>query len=343
MNSYILWDRYAKITFETENEIIIFERNKNDEEGSSDFEFETEYDITESSNIATITLWNLTDKIIKLLKMKTKVIIEAGYNNDGINSNIGVVYKGIIESVKGSWENADKKFEIICNTFNDEYKDTKINLKIAKGSKASTVINIILSKLTHLKKGEIKLGKDIIYKDGKTYNNNVKSIFKQIAEDTGSTFFITNGVVIFQKTKDVNRGIIEFDKNLFQDIDVNDGSYTLKCIFNPQLQEGYKLKIDLEDTYRGWSLKGEYLITKGKHVMSFNKEAYTELIISTKLQEKENEKEIEIVTGTTTKKDKSKDKQNKKKNKKETVKKKSKKKEDVIDKVMKKYNLKPGG
>jgi len=357
-NYYILWDRYAKLTFKVKNgsetEEIEFERFQveNGVDSSPDFEIETEFDITESTNIAKIVIYNLTDEMIKKLKKGVEVVIEAGYWNDGKNKDIGVIYKGIVESLKGSWNNADKKFEITCNTYNDEYKDTKINLKAGKGTKASTIIKLILSKLDKLKAGKIELGKDIDYKDGKTLHNNVKHIFKELAKDTKSVFFITNGVVTFQPRDKINRGVLEFDPNRFQDVKENDGTYTLKAIFDHRFQEGFKINLDLKKAFEQLEIKGEYLITKGRHVMNFKTDAYTELEIRTKFDDEETKKanEIEIVTGKKGKNEKSsKKKKGKEKSKKDGKDKKSKEKESRKDskketkKGSKKTTTKSGG
>jgi len=357
-NYYILWDRYAKVTFKVKNgsetEEIEFERFQveNGVDSSPDFEIETEFDITESTNIAKIVIYNLTDEMIKKLKKGVEVVIEAGYWNDGENKDTGVIYKGIIESLKGSWNNADKKFEITCNTYNDEYKDTKINLKTGKGTKASTIIKLILSKLDKLKAGKIELGKDIDYKDGKTLHNNVKHIFKELAKDTKSVFFITNGVVTFQPRDKINRGVLEFDPNRFQDVKENDGTYTLKAIFDHRFQEGFKINLDLKKAFEQLEIKGEYLITKGKHVMNFKTDAYTELEIRTKFDDEETKKanEIEIVTGKKGKNEKSsKKKKGKEKSKKDEKNKENKEKKSQKDskketkKGSKKTTTKSGG
>ena len=62
-NYYILWDRYAKVTFKVKNgdetEEIEFERFQveNGVDYSPDFEIQTEFDITESTNIAKIVIY----------------------------------------------------------------------------------------------------------------------------------------------------------------------------------------------------------------------------------------------------------------------------------------------
>ena len=179
------------------------------------------------------------------------------------------------------------------------------------------------TRIQKLKAGAIELGKDIDYKDGKTLHNNVKHIFKELAKDTKSVFFITNGVVTFQPRDKINRGVLEFDANRFQDVKENDGTYTLKAIFDHRFQEGFKINLDLKKAFEQLEIKGEYLITKGKHVMNFKTDAYTELEIRTKFDDEETKKanEIEIVTGKKGKNEKSSKKKDKKdkddKNKKE--------------------------
>ena len=199
-----------------------------------------------------------------------------------------------------------------------------------------------------MKVGKIELTKDVVYENGKTLNNNVKSIFKTIAKDCESIFFIKDGVVYFQKSNDVNLGIIEFDPNLFMDITSNQDGYTLKSVIDHRLKEGYKLKIDLKEEFEGIEIKGEYLIIKGKHIMKINQEAYTEIEIKTKLEEKENEKVIEIVTNASgknknaskKKEKKEKKKKGKAKNSKKNVSKKTGKKDNDWERIKNTYGVK---
>ena len=167
-------------------------------------------------------------------------------------------------------------------------------------------------------------------------HNNVKHIFKEIAKDTKSVFFITNGVVTFQPRDKINRGILEFDPNRFQDVKENDGTYTLKSIFDHRFQEGFKINLDLKKEFEQLEIKGEYLITKGKHVINFKSDAYTELEIKTKFDDEEAKKanEIEIVSGKKGKNEKA----SKNKKVKEKDDKKSKKNEKNTKKTSKKEN-----
>lgn len=333
-SNYVLWDRYAKVTFTLKNgETVIFERQPvvNGIDASPDFSIETTFDTTENSNICKITLMNLPLEMIKKLTVGVDVLVEAGYMNDIEHKDVGIIYKGIIEQVRGAFEEENKKFEIMCNTFNDEYKDTKINLKAGRNTAASTIIKLIISKLDKLKLGKIELKKDVVYKNGKTLHNNVKSIFKTIAKDCESIFFIKDGLVYFQKSNDINLGTIEFDPNRFQGITSNQDGYTLKSVFDHRFQEGFKIKLDIQKEFEQMNIKGEFLIIKGKHVMSFKGEAYTELEIKTKLEEKENEKEIEIVTNSKGKNKKA----SKKKKKSSDNKKKKQKKESDWDRIVK--------
>ena len=296
----ILWDRYIKVTFFLkDNEKLIMERNQpvNGIDYSPDLSIESNFDTTENSNTAKITVYNLPTDIIKKLTAGLEVLVEAGYWNDGeVNKNGGVIYKGVIGKPKGIQDGVNKKYEITCDSNNDEYKDTKINLKAGNGTKASTLINTIVSKLDKLKIGKIELTNDVVYKDGKTLHNNVKEIFKTIAKDCESIFFISNGLVFFQKTNDINRGTLELDLNKVTEITPNEDGYTIKMVFDSKFQEGYKVKLDLKNEYEDWEVKGEFPIIKGSHVMDYRGDASTTIEIKSKLEEKENEIEIKIVS-----------------------------------------------
>ena len=160
-------------------------------------------------------------------------------------------------------------------------------------------------------------------------------------------FFITSGVVTFQPRDKINRGVLEFDANRFQDVKENDGTYTLKAIFDHRFQEGFRMNLDLKKEFEQLEIKGEYLITKGKHVMNFKSDAYTELEIKTKFDDEETKKanEIEIVTGKKGKNEKSSkkkkenknDKNSKKSSKKTSTKTSGKKKESDWDRIVNQY------
>ena len=138
----------------------------------------------------------------------------------------------------------------------------------------------------------------------------------------------------FQPRDKINRGVLEFDPNRFQDVKENDGTYTLKAIFDHRFQEGFKINLDLKKAFEQLEIKGEYLITKGKHVMNFKTDAYTELEIRTKFDDEETKKanEIEIVTGKKGKNEKSsKKKKNKEKSKKDGKDKENKEKKSRKD------------
>ena len=93
--NWILWDRYAKVTFTLKNEEkVIFERFpvQNGIDSSPDFEIESEFDTTENTNICKITLINLINDMVKKLVRGTEVLVEIGYSNDSEeNKDVGVI------------------------------------------------------------------------------------------------------------------------------------------------------------------------------------------------------------------------------------------------------------
>ena len=73
----------------------------------------------------------------------------------------------------------------------------------------------------------------------------------------------------------------------------------MKSIFDHRFQEGFKINLDLKKEFEQLEIKGEYLITKGRHVINFKSDSYTELEIKNKFDDEETKKanEIEIVSG----------------------------------------------
>lgn len=293
-----MWDRQIQVTIYTRENTISFSRGA--ENQSLFFEVETTLDITNSSNIAKVTIYNLDNNTVKQLVRGAEIEIQAGYGN-----KLGVVYNGMIEKVEGKKENNHVKYTIICSTYNDEYKETKIDLKVAKNYKASAVINVLISKLDRLKLGKIELGEDIQYKDGKTMHNNLKNILTQIAKDTKSIFYNSNGKLYFQKANVFNRGTFTLDKEYILDITPNENGYTVKSVFSSNITEGMKFNANFKDDISNIEVSGSFPVVKVKHNLTLKNDFYTEFEILNQTLNKLNEKKIEIVVGGSSKTQKS--------------------------------------
>ena len=299
-NSY-MFGRIAKLRFETEKaetkEASIFQLTNKD----IDFDCSIDLDNTNNSNKATINIYNLpqTEKI--LLVKNTKVTIEAGYEDEGAR---GIVFYGIIEKFKDSRDNDGIRTEIQCTIANDEMKENKIQLSFGKGAKASTIISSIISK-TRLQKGEIKLGKDIAYERGKTFNNHIKNIFSRLATDTQSRFYISNSIVFFYPVGEAKKDEIQCIVEMVNDVSETDEGFTIKTFFDHRVEEGTFYNIDYKDESLRQEIKGKFEVIKVRHAINTRNGSHdTEIEIKTKI--KEEEKKVKVKVNGAKKKGKSK-------------------------------------
>ena len=289
-NSY-MFGRIAKLRFETEKtetkEASIFQLTNKD----IDFDCSIDLDNTNNSNKATINIYNLpqTEKI--LLVKNTKVTIEAGYEDEGAH---GIVFYGIIEKFKDSRDNDGIRTEIQCTIANDEMKENKIQLSFGKGAKASTIISSIISK-TRLQKGEIKLGKDIAYERGKTFNNHIKNIFSRLATDTQSRFYISNSIVFFYPVGEAKKDEIQCIIGMVNDVSETDEGFTIKTFFDHRVEEGTFYNIDYKDESLRQEIKGKFEVIKVRHAINTRNGSHdTEIEIKTKIKEEEKKVKVKV-------------------------------------------------
>ncbi len=298
-NSY-MFGRVAKLRFEiakTETqEAAVMELTNKD----IDFDCSIDLDNTNNSNKATINIYNIPhDRKILLIK-NTKISIEAGYEDIGAN---GLVFYGIIEKTKDTKDNNSIRTEINCSIANDEMKENKIQLSFGKGAKVSTIINSIIYK-TRLKRGEVKLGKDISYDRGKTFNNHIKNIFSRLAKDSDSRFFVSNGVVYFYPINESKKDEVQCIPGMIKEVNETDEGFLIKTFFDHRVQEGTIYIVDFENLSLRQEIKGKFEVIKVRHTVNTRSGSHeTELEIKTKI--KEEEKKVQVkVNGTKRKRNK---------------------------------------
>lgn len=286
MNNF--WDRNIKVVIKSNSQEITLSKSK---ENHLNYNVEVIRDISEGSNTAKIEVYNYSNDLIKKINLGSKVEIYGGYGEE-----LTLIYKGIVEKApSGKKHNNDILYTIHCNTYNDDYKDTIIDLKIKKNGSASSALKQIISNFENLKVGKIELGKEIEYKDGKTVHNNLKNVLKSIAKDTESIFYVDDGVVNFRNPKEMNNGTFELDESYLLDIISNDNGYKIKSVFSSKIKEGMDFKAKVSKNEIEFS--GTFPVVSVVHKLSFDKEFFTEFQIESAVEKKENEKKIKLVVG----------------------------------------------
>lgn len=301
-HQWLLFDRYAELKFQlSTGESISLKKD------DIDFDAQVTLDDTNNSNKASINIYNLPveqkDKLIK----DSIVTIIAGYN-DGPNStkDYGIVFTGIIEKIKDKKQDVTIKTEIHCSEANDTYQEIEFEVNASKNTAASTIIEKILNKLsstediTKISKGEINLGKDIVYNRGKTFKNNLKNILGRLAIDTHSRFYITKQILYFYPESEAIKDTIHCEESKIISISDTDLGYSIEMFFDHRMEEGNALIINVgktrfndkisegTDSYKITSVEHSINPTNNDHTTTIEIECATRVKVK---EEKEKKKE----------------------------------------------------
>lgn len=144
------------------------------------------------SDIAKVTIYNLSDTTKQELKKGQDVSIDAGYQDLH-----GVIFNGIAEDIQHKRDESDIVTVVTCTPNNRAYTNTIINSQFNAGIRASEVIRQIESMCSF--KMDIKeLGKDTVYPNGKVFSGRLSNIIPILARDTGTISRFTNTNIEFK-------------------------------------------------------------------------------------------------------------------------------------------------
>lgn len=178
-----------------------------------DFEFKIECTSDNKSDIATFTIYNLSEATKKTLKKGQNVSLTAGYEELQ-----GVIFNGVIENIIHKREENDIATIIYASPNNRLYTNTVINKQFKAGIKAREVLTLISKEIAF--KIDIKgLGKDITYPNGKAFSNRLSNVMEIIARDTNSRVRLFNNTIEF----------MEKNKNYSTVIKLNAGNGLIRC------------------------------------------------------------------------------------------------------------------
>lgn len=243
-----------------------------------DLEFTVPFDDDSEPNEAEITVYNLSQKTVGLLKPDTELTISAGYGSD-----TGIIFSGVITKAKTKWEDLDKITTI--NVIDDiKVQDRDIDaISFKAGVKASYILKTLVGKLK-LPIAVFKTKKDHTYTEAVTVSGNLMDNIKNYAEVCGVSAYINKRKVYVRHlsdgddlgfTVDVEHGLIGSPEEFTEEVDNEDYTETVN---------GVKFKILLEHRITTASIikmqsrdfSGTYRVREGQHVCG-ESDFYTEI------------------------------------------------------------------
>lgn len=172
--------------------IIVQTGNVSINSNDLDLEFDVEFDDDTEANESEIILYNLSDTTIQNIKKGEKVTLTAGYKDD-----TGIILSGFISHVKTVFDDLDKVTTVKVIDSVDRIERKIENLAYANGSKASTVLRDLLSKVG-LPIAKFSIKRDFVYKDGLTVDAGIMETIKKQAQVCGVSAYISKGQIYVQ-------------------------------------------------------------------------------------------------------------------------------------------------
>lgn len=231
-----------------------------------DLEFDVEFDDDTEANESEIILYNLSDTTIQNIKKGEKVTLTAGYKED-----TGIILSGFISHVKTVFDDLDKVTTVKVIDSVDRIERKIENLAYAKGSKASTILNDLLTKVG-LPIAKFSIKRDFVYKDGLTVDAGIMETIKKQAQVCGVSAYINKGQIYVQSISEgddtnfslsVDTGLIslsEFEEEISAE-EYKDAvkGYEATMLLQHRISTGSILNI------RSKNVNGRYRVREGHH------------------------------------------------------------------------------
>lgn len=232
-----------------------------------DIEFDVPFDDDLEDNQATITIYNLTNTTIKKFKADAVISITAGYGTD-----TGVIFVGVIASVKTKWSGRDRVTTIKA-TDSQRVEDQDIeSISYNVGAKASYILKDLVGKLG-LPIAAFKILKDISMAEGATVQGSLKSAIAEYAEICGVSVYINKRKVYVRPITDGDNtsitissasGLIDSPEEFTEEVDNEHYTATINGVTFQMLLQ-HRITTASIITLESRDYAGKFRVRSGKH------------------------------------------------------------------------------
>jgi hypothetical protein len=227
-------------------------------------QFSIPFDNSDSSNVAEVQIYNLTQETINNIKKGSSVILNAGYRGDA-----GAVLLGVAERVYTEWQGVDKITTIQVVDGSDSWFNMPVQKSYAEGMTAEEIINDLTAVQSGLMIGALNLPRNHVYLSGKTVKGTLANVIREIAKDCGATCHVTKGKVFIRPSGqgDITGFILNSDSGLIasptQTVKSVNGKdiygWSVRCLLNHRMTTDALIQI----TSR--TANGTFKVEKGRH------------------------------------------------------------------------------
>jgi len=155
-------------------------------------QFDIPFDDGKEPNVATITVYNLSDQSILAIKKDTPIVLNAGYQGD-----VGALFLGFVEKPKTEWQGVDKVTKIQAVDGNGQWLRLHIKKTYKPGITGKAILTDLLAQCgLHI--GAFNLPNDRKYLGGKTINAPLSRAIAQVAAECGAKAHVTRGKIFIR-------------------------------------------------------------------------------------------------------------------------------------------------
>ncbi len=232
---------------------------------NKDFEinFDISFDDDPEPNVSNVEIYNLSSATLNGIGQSSKVILNAGYAGD-----IGSLLIGVVKELETSHDGLDKVLKLMVVDGSQDWFKTIVNKTYRSNIKASQVLTELLGSFG-LQIGDIELTEDITYTNGLNLSGQLQNNIKTIVSDTGSRFYVKNGVIFIRPAKkgtetgfllNSDTGMIGSPERLSKE--AAEG-YKVEMLLNHRINVDSLIRIESR------AVTGNFKVKKGSHKGSF--------------------------------------------------------------------------
>ena len=223
--------------------------------------FSVPFSDTPTPSQSEITLYNLNEKSIGIIKKGNFVRITAGYRG----SSFGVITEGTITEVRASLlEGVDRvtTFTILEGKDYSEHKE--VNISFGNGTDANTILKRV-SSTAGIPIAEIKLKNNKIYGSGYTADGQAMGVLEEVAEACETSVYYKRGQLMIKNFRDGNTERLRLSPEtglINQPSKVEADDYTgwsVQSLLQHKVSTGTAVTLDCKN------VKGDFYVKSGTH------------------------------------------------------------------------------
>lgn len=233
-----------------------------------EIDFRVPFDDDDEPNISTIEIYNLSNDSINAVTKGKNIILNAGYEG-----NVGTILQGTIESCHTRWEGVDKITRLTVAEGSEQWLTAYVSKSFKPGITATAILRDLTGQFG-MELVDFKLENDKTYPRGRSVSGMLQSVMRQIVQETGSKFHISNGKIYIRPWSSGNETgfLLNSDTGLIespQPFEEQDADGSVKSGYKVKMLLNHRVNVDSIIRIESKTVTGNFRVQKGTHYGDF--------------------------------------------------------------------------